>query len=400
MIMRPFYSFLVLFLISFSSVCSAQWVQKAVYPGGYTDAVVSFAIGDTIYIGAGSTGSTDFYKYDPSSEQWTKKANIPQRAFAVSFSIGSKGYMALGQSDPAITGQASVSNELWEYDPGMDQWIKKTNFPGNARDAAFAFVIGNKAYVGGGTDAANNVFRDFYSYDPIADKWSLLNFLPDYLYFNAPFVIGNYGYLATGVASSNEISSMWQYDPSSDSWSPMADFPGAPRESAESFALNGIGYVGMGQTQYTTVFSDFYSYDPAADQWTPIMPFPAAHGRAWAAAVATSTSAFIGLGTYFSGGNLIANNDFWEFSLSGDVARIETGKAGAAYPNPTRDFVLLSLPASLPKANVTIYNALGEKVKSEQLEGARCDLTSLAPGVYNLEITSGDYHSNERIVKE
>jgi N-acetylneuraminic acid mutarotase len=398
--MKPFYYLLVISHALLSSVCSAQWVQKAPYPGGYTDAVVSFTIGDTVYIGAGSTGSTAFYKYDPSSDQWTKKANIPKRAFAVSFSIGSKGYMALGQSDPANIGQASVTNELWEYDSKTDQWTKKTNFPGNARDAAFVFVIGNKAYVGGGTDAANNVYRDFYSYDPSVDKWDTLHFLPDYLYFNAPFVIGNFGYLATGVASSNETSSLWQYDPSSDSWNPMSDFPGAPRESAESFALNGKGYVGMGHTQYTTVFSDFYSYDPAADQWTSIAPFPAAHGRAWAAAVATSTSAFVGLGTYFSGGNLVANNDLWEFSFSEDVARPNAENSGIAYPNPTRDFVSLALPVSSHPVTVTIYNALGEKVKSEQIHGNQCDLTSLTSGVYTLEIAVGGYHARERIVKE
>jgi len=399
--MKPFYYLLVISHALLSSVCSAQWVQKAPYPGGYTDAVVSFTIGDTVYIGAGSTGSTAFYKYDPSSDQWTKKANIPKRAFAVSFSIGSKGYMALGQSDPANIGQASVTNELWEYDSKTDQWTKKTNFPGNARDAAFVFVIGNKAYVGGGTDAANNVYRDFYSYDPSVDKWDTLHFLPDYLYFNAPFVIGNFGYLATGVASSNETSSLWQYDPSSDSWNPMSDFPGAPRESAESFALNGKGYVGMGHTQYTTVFSDFYSYDPAADQWTSIAPFPAAHGRAWAAAVATSTSAFVGLGSYFSGNSIIANNDFWKFSSSSSVSSSLVAHELAVYPNPGIDFVTLDIPKIEGAAAITVRNSIGAICLTAQINSDRkLDLTSLPAGIYNLEISSGNFRATKQVVKE
>jgi N-acetylneuraminic acid mutarotase len=384
-----------------SSVSIAQWTQEKNYPGGQTDAVIAFTIGDTVYIGGGSGGSKAFYKYDPATGQWTKKGNIPARAFGVSFSIGSKGYVALGQLDPANTGQSSVTNTLYEYDPTMDTWTKKASFPGTARDAAFAFVIGNIAYVGGGTDAQYRVYSDFYSYDPTADSWTELGALPNYLYFNSTFVIGNYGYVATGVADTNEISSMWQYDPSSDSWNPMSDFPGMPRESAVAFALNGKGYVGLGQTQYTSVFSDFYSYDPTANQWTSVTSFPASYGRGWAAGVSTSSRAFVGLGTYFLNSNLIGNTDFWEFSLPSSVSSAVSECPSAIFPNPATDFVSIQIPNSELEATIIVRNEIGAVCLTTHINSSQTlNVSSLPAGIYNIEITAGEYHSVQRIVKE
>ena len=71
---RYFFGFLCFF---YSSVCGAQWAQVASYPGGVTNAAVGFSIGDTVYFGSGASGSTDFYKLDPSSGKWTRKSSIP-----------------------------------------------------------------------------------------------------------------------------------------------------------------------------------------------------------------------------------------------------------------------------------------------------------------------------------
>ena len=388
------------FYFLFASVCSAQWTQEKSYPGGSTDAAVCFAIGDTLYLGGGSTGSTAFYKFDATTNTWTRKGDIPERAFGVSFSIGSKGYVALGQSDPQGAGQSSVSNDLWEYDPSTDNWAQKANFPGAARDAAFAFVLDGKAYVGGGTGALYNFYNDFYSYDPSTNTWSALHSLPDYLYFNSTFVIGSVGYVTTGANPNAELKSLWEYTPSSDSWKQLSDFPGKARESAVSFILNGMGYVGLGQSQYTTVFKDFYSYDPTQDVWSPVTSFPGDFGRGWAAAAATSSAAFVGLGTYFSGNNLIANNDIWKFSSSagivGSLAKVDEN----VFPNPAHQFVSLAgLPTS--GARIEVRNALGSLYLRESISAnGHIDVSSLAPGVYEVEIVSSVGHSSARIVKQ
>ena len=40
----------------------------------------------------------------------------------------------------------NLVNDFWEYNPDMDQWIKKADFPGASVDAAGGFTIENKGY--------------------------------------------------------------------------------------------------------------------------------------------------------------------------------------------------------------------------------------------------------------
>lgn len=392
-------------LYFYSSIAIAQWTQEQNYPGGIDDEAVAFTIADMIYVGGGSTGATTFYLYDPGSNTWTPKANLPRQCAAgVGFSIGLKGYMALGQTTPTATSaQASVTNDLWEYDPVTDQWTKEANFPGQPRDAPFAFVIGNKAYVGGGLDnTGGNPFSDFYSYDPSSNTWDTLGDLPDYTYFSSTFAIGNFGYIATGYSSVGENSLLWQYDTSGDSWNQMPNFPGAPREAAIAFTLNGLGYVGLGETQFLSVFSDFYSYNPTDSGWTKVATFPTTFGRGWAVGVATSSAAFVGLGTDFGTADtaLFGNNDFWTFtSLTNGVCTTPVSNPNA-YPNPAENFVNFSLPSSVSSAQVTVQNAIGVTCLTKEIASdARLDISSLPTGIYNIEIVSGEYRAMQRIVK-
>src|SRR5438105_15750964 len=96
----------------------AQWTKKANVPLGATDAACCFAIGTKVYIGGGSVVSKAFFEYNTTTDRWTPKAPLPVakllRSFGVSFAIGSKGYVALGQSDTANGGQPSVTNDLWQ----------------------------------------------------------------------------------------------------------------------------------------------------------------------------------------------------------------------------------------------------------------------------------------------
>jgi N-acetylneuraminic acid mutarotase len=385
---------------SLSSNCAAQWTKEANYPGGVTDEAVAFTIGDTVYIGGGSSGSQSFYKFDPSSGKWTRKKDISQRADGVSFSIGSKGYVALGEADPSNLGPASVTNDLWQYDPTIDKWTQMANFPAEPREASVAFVIDSLAYVCGGIDTAY-VYSDMYSYDPSTDTWNALSGLPDYFNSNSSFVIGNYGYVAVGVEDTNEVSHLWQYDPSSDNWTQLSDFPGLPRESAVAFALDSMGYVGLGQSGDSIVFTDFYSYDPTQDQWTQADSYPNANGRGWASAVSTTSAAFVGLGTYFLDTSYASTDDFWRFLPVSSVADAPVSNNIEVYPNPTTGFVNIEITNSVISSSVQVRNEIGALCLRSQINSeGRLDLSSLPAGIYNIEITSGDYHANERVVKE
>src|ERR1700761_5638857 len=77
------------------------WVQKtdigsAIANGGSQGMIsaIGFGMGDKGYGGAGS-GTKNFYRFDPASGHWQKKADAggSPRSGGVGFSIGSKGYI-------------------------------------------------------------------------------------------------------------------------------------------------------------------------------------------------------------------------------------------------------------------------------------------------------------------
>ena len=136
------------------------WRPVADYPGGPRYTAMAFSIGNRGYVGGGKDqdffyGTVDFYEFDPAIGEfgtWTRKADISsiRRSTGVGFSIGGKGYIGLGVQD-----YDTRLADLWEYDPSVDIWTKKADFPtspelGYGRWGAVAFTISDKAYVGQG----------------------------------------------------------------------------------------------------------------------------------------------------------------------------------------------------------------------------------------------------------
>lgn len=57
------------------------------------------------------------------------------------------------------------------YDPVLNKWIQKADFPGTTRYYSTAFSIDNKGFVGlGMVDGV--YFNDFWVYDEPTNKWS------------------------------------------------------------------------------------------------------------------------------------------------------------------------------------------------------------------------------------
>ncbi len=117
-------------------------------------------------------------------------------------------------------------------------------------------------------------------------------------------------------------------------WKSVASFPGVLREGAVSFAINNIGYVGLGSYKNPdgsiTYLNDFWEYDATANQWKQLNNFGGSK-RAGAVAVAIDQSGFVGTG--YDGTNYY--NDFWEYMPSNDswqqiTGYPSTGRAGAS----------------------------------------------------------------------
>jgi hypothetical protein len=75
---------------------------------------VGFSIGTSGYLGTGwdSGYNADFYEYNPGTNIWTAKVNIPlgYKVAAVGYSIGTKGYITTGMD-------GGNYKTTWEYCP-------------------------------------------------------------------------------------------------------------------------------------------------------------------------------------------------------------------------------------------------------------------------------------------
>ena len=156
------------------------WATFAGFPGDKRMGAVAFTINGQMYVGTGinnGTIDTDFWSYNPTGDVWTQKRNTANqttgsdiydysavaRNNAVSFVIGSFGYIATGSNGAARA-------DCYQYDPTMDTWTKLNPFLGAARSNAVGFGIGNYGYVGLGSNGSSTPYDNFYKLDPSAQQ--------------------------------------------------------------------------------------------------------------------------------------------------------------------------------------------------------------------------------------
>ncbi len=208
---------------------------------------------------------------------FSPKADVPEengldRCF--SFALNGKVYAGTGRDADAI-----MNNRVWEYDPATDTWTQKNDFPTVPQRNAFGLVINGIAYAGFGWDGGVTTWDPWFQYDPSSDTWisksNPLDAGVDVGGFSATFELNGKGYFVCGSGANAEMNKVAEYDPATDTWTQKNDFPGEPRDFAFGEAIDGYGYVGMGDFFFAPPFySDCYKYAPTADTWSPITPIP------------------------------------------------------------------------------------------------------------------------------
>lgn len=261
------------------------WAQKADFGGTARYGAVGFSIDKMGYVGTGMSNgffisynvlNRDFWGYDPKENTWTQKSDFggTVRWRATGFSLQGKGYVGTGY-DEGKHGAWPFRSDFWEYDPATDKWSQKTDFPGKGRYDATGFCIGDKGYIGTGMEYLldGTIFEDFWAYDPLTDSWEQrADFGGGRVKGAIGFAIGNKGYLGTGSnfrfwpwTPTNEF---WEYDPLTDSWLQIADAGIKPRIFATAFVLNNRGYMGTGsyadEDGRYLYYNDFWEFAPAS----------------------------------------------------------------------------------------------------------------------------------------
>ena len=136
-----------------------------------------------------------------------------------------------------------------------DSWTQLSSFPGDGRNHPAMVNIGNKIFVGCGSNDASLGLSDWWEYDITNDTWTQKSDFPSngrhHPYF---FGIDNYGYVGFGHGStagqgSNPNASvfiyndLYRYDPSNDSWQIMSQFPSQGRVAGTQFSTVWVWFV-------------------------------------------------------------------------------------------------------------------------------------------------------------
>ena len=214
------------------------WQPRAPLPRGLNHLSIATS-GGLVYASGGSAGSTPttgLFAYDPSTNTWTEKADLPLRRSAhVLVAAANQLFVVGGVGDrPGVT---------LAYDPSTDRWTERAAIP-TLREHLSAAALDDRIYVAGGRWGSAGNLGAFEVYDPAGDTWQTLPPLPSRRGgLTASFLDGKLHVLGGEALDSGATFPQHEvYDPVTGAWSAEADMP-TPR--------HGLGSAVLDHTLYT-----------------------------------------------------------------------------------------------------------------------------------------------------
>jgi RNA polymerase sigma factor (sigma-70 family) len=251
------------------------WTKKADMPTARTGPS-SIAVKGKIYAIGGTKndigwpGLPTVEEYDPATDKWTKKADMPTPRYGLSTSVVNGKIYAIGGCLRYPFPDVGVPTAaVEEYNPETDTWTKKADMP-TLRWYHSSSVINGKIYaIGGTSDDQRVVLAIVEEYDPATDTWTRKADMPTarmYLCtsasggriyaFGGSFIeqIGGQSFIAA-------LKTVEEYSPETDTWTKMADMPTA-RYLLTASVVNGKIYVIGG-----VVGGRNFNWNPPAPEW-------------------------------------------------------------------------------------------------------------------------------------
>lgn len=390
----------ILFILSFCINVNGQnsWSKRESVGGSKRERAISFSIGTRGYVGLGQDTNNlmlnDLWEFDPASNSWTQKANFtgPARRDAIAFSIGTKGYVGTGK-DNADSFLGNTLKDFYEYDPATNIWTLKAPYPGNGGNGLYystGFSLLGKGYVCCGKRGPSSYSNELWQYNPTTNTWiSKAAFTGVSRYGGAAFVIGNYVYFGTGADENVYTQDFYRYDPTANLWTSIAPFPGSGRFSCCTFTLDNNGYLLFGTDGGYK--DELWQYDPTLNYWVTKSNFPGGERKS-GIAFTIGNRAYAGTGKSFTG----VRRDLYEYTPS-PIIGIEENKSNSIssiYPMPFSHTatVLLSddVIYSYQKLSWDLINSDGKISQTGIVNGANINLqrNDLASGIYFFTLRS------------
>ncbi len=382
-------------------ILAQTWQQVAPMPVGKHHPV-TFSLNGKGYAITGTNSddlpTDDVFQYDPSINQWTTLTDFPgpDRSFAIGQAYNGKGYLGFGAS------LTSYFNDIWEYEPNTNSWTLLTTCECSGRRHPAFIIKDDKIYVGLGDDATGDL-NDWHIYDISTDTWSQVDDIPgNGRHHPFMFPAGEHVYAGMGHSGNLIYDDWYKFNVETELWETMADFPGESRVAGTQFGHQGKGYVlsGDGSNHNFMPTGEFWEYDPVSDTWTELDPHPGISRWAPGSFVIDEAVYFLGGENRQSG---TIQNDMWTYQLTVPSSTIEFGNSTDIqfYPNPTSD--ILHINGKLPlNSIVSISDISGQLVFQKQLTEniTHLDLAKLPSGVYLISVqTSSDVIQKKLVIQ-
>jgi hypothetical protein len=266
--------------------------------------------------------------WDPAGWQLEPNTNATPNLYSTGLTgtnpavIGSVGYVFGGVGE-----EFNVIPYLQMYDPTLEEWTKLADLP-NPRYGMVSGWIGGLIYAAGGLDMAGGAISDLQVYDPETNLWD--NALPD-----MPIALGaGAGGVATCSSGAGECLfhvggstddnaehstlETWEFNPSIAAWTQLDNRPAG--SSPDGFVLgDGVGcggkiYVGGDARDY----HDFFVLDPTSptgSQWSTLASIPGGAGAMTPTMVCIEQEMSI----YLMGGTLNLTGDVFVYDILTDT---------------------------------------------------------------------------------
>ena len=313
---------------SVSPTIPGTWDKLSDFPGIPRRNAVGFVINGIAFVGTGynyasNKNLTDFWSYTKSTDSWTATADFPGvgRSYAVAFSLNGKGYVGLG------TDGMNPLSDFYQYDPSLNKWTSVADFGTSpsvttalSRFGAIAFNVNGKAFVGSGSANTPDALQDFWQYDHVQNQWLRIQDIGLARRNAWVMVVGNIAYLGGGSNNGTTLNDLWKFDSSlANPWGGLEKKGVQPpsRELATTFTIENNGYLSFGSNN-TAVLFDAWQYSPHTNQWIQVKNTVTSLGNTWnGMASRASGIGFsienVGYMTTGSSGN-ICYDDCWMFN--------------------------------------------------------------------------------------
>ena len=270
------------------AVAGGTWTTRAPMPTGRGElagAVQNNSLGQPVFFAIGGLHTIQVRylrtveAYNFANNRWTPRASLPLalgRTNGVGV-IGGKLYLSGGIHQPA-TGPLVYHPGLNVYDPVSNTWTKKADMPKRTTNGVSGVINGKLYVLGGYCDncGPDKIAGRLYRYDPVTNVWAALAWAPNPHTSGAGAVINGKFYVAGGIGRDSEPSNKLDvFDPLTGKWKTLAPMPTARSGVAGAAIQNKLYILGAGHGDPRLPANQVEAYDPVTNTWstkTPMSP--------------------------------------------------------------------------------------------------------------------------------